>query len=356
MVVGFTIYYNIIDFKKMETSMDKRILFIGTKFFSIEEQLIGKFEEYGFCVDFFDDRPSQNSWFKGISKLNAKVTRPFNKRYFNKIIESTRERKYDIIFVLNGKTVDATFLKKLKGIFTKAEFVFYTYDSIKIYPEIYNTLKFYNRRYTFDLLDSKEITELSFLPLFYNKKIVETADTYTDKNIDLLSVCTAHSNRYKVIKELFPVLKAEGVNVFSYLYLNKLQYLYNKIFDVNFKNSKKQEFEFIPLSEKENYKLLKSTSVVFDVEHSKQTGLTMRTIETLGFNKKLITTNKNIRNYNFYDSGNIFILENAYSISNLVKFIFSPSHDVPKEIYEQYEIDKFVRIILGYDDLGDYLC
>ena len=258
MVVGFTIYYNIIDFKKMETSMDKRILFIGTKFFSIEEQLIGKFEEYGFCVDFFDDRPSQNSWFKGISKLNAKVTRPFNKRYFNKIIESTRERKYDIIFVLNGKTVDATFLKKLKGIFTKAEFVFYTYDSIKIYPEIYNTLKFYNRRYTFDLLDSKEITELSFLPLFYNKKIVETADTYTDKNIDLLSVCTAHSNRYKVIKELFPVLKAEGVNVFSYLYLNKLQYLYNKIFDVNLKILKNRSLNLFHYLKKKIINCLKA--------------------------------------------------------------------------------------------------
>lgn len=81
----------------------------------------------------------------------------------------------------------------------------------------------------------------------------------------------------------------------------------------------------------------------------------MRTIETVGFNKKLITTNKSISKYNFYNSNNIFILEENVSLSKLVEFINSPISNIPLEIYDQYEITKFVETLVGSVKVGDYL-
>ena len=42
----------------------------------------------------------------------------------------------------------------------------------------------------------------------------------------------------------------------------------------------------------------------------------MRTFEALGAGKKLITTNKEIKKYSFYESNNIF-LERVYKENNL---------------------------------------
>jgi hypothetical protein len=50
------------------------------------------------------------------------------------------------------------------------------------------------------------------------------------------------------------------------------------------------------------------SAAVLDVEHPKQRGLTMRTIETLISEKKLITSNKNIINSNLYDCSRVNVI------------------------------------------------
>ena len=52
-----------------------------------------------------------------------------------------------------------------------------------------------------------------------------------------------------------------------------------------------------------------NSRVVLDLPHPMQTGLTMRTIEAIGSKKKLITTNVDIVNYDFYNPKNILLIE-----------------------------------------------
>jgi hypothetical protein len=88
---------------------------------------------------------------------------------------------------------------------------------------------------------------------------------------------------------------------------------------------------------------LKRSNCVLDIHQTGQTGLTMRTIESLALNKKILTTNKFIKNESIYDSNSIrvfskedkeidlkFIKERIkinramtkYSIENWLKEIF----------------------------------
>ncbi len=127
---------------------------------------------------------------------------------------------------------------------------------------------------------------LELLPLFYTKTYEEIGeenmnDKSSKREYEIMSVCTAHPNRYKTMHELFPKLESKGIRVYSFMFLNILQYYYNRLFVPEFKGAKKNEFRFKSLSEQENSAILKKSNTVFDMQHNKQSGLTMRTIETL---------------------------------------------------------------------------
>lgn len=336
----------------------KKILFIGTSFFNIEKHIINTFKELEYDVDYYDDRPSRSALLKGLIKVKPSIVEPLKQKYFEKIISETKDTDYNIVFILNGKILTEAMIKKLKSVHQNSEFVYYTYDSLRLYPHVINTLHLYDRAYTFDKKDSENNAELELLPLFYNRNVKSAAKKDTKlERYDILSVCTAHPNRYTIIKKLFPLLIENGVEIYSYLYLNKLQFLYNKFNVMEFKNSKFKEFKFKPLTEEENLAVLKVSKCVFDVEHSLQTGLTLRTIETLGAKKKLITTNKAIRDYNFYNENNIFILDdaNTININEVLQFLKTSTEEIPNEIYEQYSIENWTKVITGIEKIRGYL-
>ena len=68
-----------------------KILFIGTSFFNIENKIIKSFENNGYEVDYYNDRPSNASIIKGLIKVNKKISRPINDMYFQKILKETKK-------------------------------------------------------------------------------------------------------------------------------------------------------------------------------------------------------------------------------------------------------------------------
>ncbi|EEX2831637.1 glycosyltransferase, partial [Escherichia coli] len=50
-----------------------------------------------------------------------------------------------------------------------------------------------------------------------------------------------------------------------------------------------------------------------DIHHPSQHGLTMRTIEAVGLNKKIITTNADIKKYDFYDPKDVYVYQSGDS-------------------------------------------
>ena len=87
---------------------------------------------------------------------------------------------------------------------------------------------------------------------------------------------------------------------------------------------------------------------VIDIESPTQNGLTMRTIEMIGLKKKLITTNKDIVNYDFYNPNNILVCDrDNFKIDK--SFIETPYEELAKEIYEKYSLKGWLLQIFGGD-------
>ena len=105
-------------------------------------------------------------------------------------------------------------------------------------------------------------------------------------------------------------------------------------------------FSFDKMSAAEIAKVVDESRIILDVQHPKQTGLTMRTIEMIGMNKKLITTNESIRRYDFFYADNVAVVDR-----NDVKipegFIKIPYRPLPKDIYEKYSLKIWILEVLS---------
>lgn len=85
--------------------------------------------------------------------------------------------------------------------------------------------------------------------------------------------------------------------------------------------------------------------VLVDFVINDHKGLSFRTFEALGMKKKLITTNAEVKKYNFYHPNNIFIWSENNS-DDLKDFLQRPYHPIAPEISQQYAFSNWVKRIL----------
>lgn len=84
---------------------------------------------------------------------------------------------------------------------------------------------------------------------------------------------------------------------------------------------------------------------ILDIVQEGQGGLTWRPIESIFYNKKLITNFKGIKNFDFYCKGNIFILGQD-NIGQLKSFLDAPFHTVPESVKDRYTLKGSLRKIV----------
>jgi len=294
---------------------NKKILFFAPSFFGYEYAIKNKLEELGALVDLYDERPSSNSFIKAIIRSHKKYLRFFIsqliQRYFTFIIKENYDKNYDYIFIIKGEIFDEKIVLKLKGHYPNAKLILYLWDSITIYKSIQNSLYLFDRAFTFDSKDALQFEKLKFRPLFY-------IDKYSDFNIkddlkfenDILFIGTAHSDRWVFLQKIKQQALKQGLKVDFYLYIQSpLVFLARKIFDKKQKGLSIRDVNFKSLSQDEIVKRTHTSKSVLDIQHPKQTGMTMRTIEVFGAQRKLITTNQNIDQYDFFEPNNISVID-----------------------------------------------
>lgn len=109
---------------------------------------------------------------------------------------------------------------------------------------------------------------------------------------------------------------------------------------------KKAQYRNIPLKQKQlNYEeylqMVSQSRAILDISNPGQDGLTMRVMEALFFHKKLITTNEDIVNYDFYRPENICVL-NILNINIPEEFFKIDYIDIPEETLNGYDMDSWV--------------
>ena len=91
--------------------------------------------------------------------------------------------------------------------------------------------------------------------------------------------------------------------------------------------------------------LIRNSKCILDSAQDNQNGLTIRVIETLGAKRKLITTNANIREYDFYKPENIYVYDNKFDFSDI--FFKSNYEEIDNDIYKKYSLRNWLNELLN---------
>jgi hypothetical protein len=328
-----------------ELSLPSDVLLIAPRYFGYEVEIISELTRLGLRVDFLPDRPFNSSLMKAVMRFRPELGGHFScDRFFARSIEELSQNDYATIFVIQGEGVTPKTLSLLRKAYPRARLVFYTWDSIDNKPFSQRNLNLYDRCATFDPVDARKYG-MAFRPLFYSDGF--DRPTELDYRYNLSFIGTVHSDRYRIVHSLLEQMPAD-TRTFIYLYLQATwMYDLRRIFTNTIVGSKREDFKFTPLSKDIVQETFFQSRAVLDIEHVHQRGATMRTIETLGSRRKLVTTNALLRDYDFYDPMNIQIIDrNAPRIKQ--DFLLTPYQAIPEEIRQKYSIRQWVRDICGF--------
>ncbi len=320
----------------------KKILFISAKFFGYEVEIKKKLESFGSEVDFYDERPKNDFMTKALIRVNRNLLAKKNSQYYNDIIERTKDRDYDYVFIIKGEVISERNINKLKQYHSHAKFILYMWDALSYTPNSKKVKYLFDQVLTFDLKDSLTYSDMKFRPLFYIDDYKQLASKKTTKDIDVLFVGTVHTDRFTILKKVESQLASNGINYYFYKYYpSKFLFYVKRIFDTDLRKHGKKELQFKSLRKDDVLELYSRAKVIVDVERPKQNGLTMRTIEVFGAKKKLITTNQSIEKYDLYDPENILIIDRENPIID-PEFFKTEYKEAPVDIYGRYSIDEWL--------------
>ncbi len=328
----------------------KKILYIGVKFFNYEIEIKKMLESMGAKVDFYNERPSNGFFMRLMIRIKLKklISKKIN-TYYSQLLKETERINYDYVFFVSPETIPEKQMTDLRETQSKADFVLYMWDSFKNKNTGYTITKYFDRIFTFDENDAEKNKDFVFLPLYYLPIYNVSSDNKENPKYDYFLACTMHSDRYKVIKKLKAQVAAKGFSMYSFLFFHsKALYWGRKVLNPNFLFAKKSEFAFDPISQNEITERIAQSKVIIDIQHPEQSGLTNRTFEALGAHKKLITTNPNIKSYDFYNPQNIYIIDRNNPI--LDEEFLNGAYQKPSDrIYQKYTLKNWLHVIFNLE-------
>lgn len=330
---------------------DKNILYLSVRTFNLEEQIKSKLEEFGAKVYFYDERLKDNNLTKAIIRVKKDLYSRKIKNYYEKILIETKNTKFDFLLVVRGEVIPQFFLEEFKKNHPDCTFIFYNWDSFKNTNNTTTMLHLYDRKFTFDPEDAKNYG-INFRPLYY---IDEYANLNQGKqrNYDLLFLGTAHSDRYVISSKIKDFIEKNGKKAFCYYFMHsKWVYYYKKRFDKTFEHFELSKLSFKSLNLKEMISLYEESNVILDINHPNQKGLTMRTFESIGAQRKLITTNKEILKFGFYNPNNILYIDRE-NLELDLSFFDKPYEQIEENVYKKLSIEGWIYNLF-IDDENNY--
>lgn len=326
---------------------NKKILFFAPAFFNYENVIADKMREMGALVDMYDVRAVKSAWNRALLKISPKIFYQKSQKYYENIIEENRNKDYDYILIVKCDMTPVKILQQLRREYPNAKLCLYLWDSVSNIPGITEKFKYFDVLHSFDLNDCNKYTELKFRPLFFADQFRKDLKNNSNYKYDISFLGTVHSDRYSIIKKVQKIAKSLNLACYWFLYLqSRFIYLFYLLTKKEFWGISPTRFSFNKMSASDIAKIVEKSKIILDIQHPKQTGLTMRTIEMIGMNKKLITTNASIAKYDFFDKRNIAIIDRK-NVDIPRDFLNSSYIPLQSDVYEKYSLKSWILDVLN---------
>lgn len=240
----------------------------------------------------------------------------------------------DFALIIRPDHYPKWFIEKISG--KSSKMIAYQWDGIERYPNVKSYISLFDRFFVFDL---DEVKMDNVLPTtnFYNESfpnLIAQKDHF-----DVYYIGYLIRSRAKVLEDIIGALQKMNLNIKLHLVSKSLQ--------------KKTWLETVKttMPYEDNLYFSAVSRILVDVVNPIHRGLSLRVLESIGFGKKLITTNLEIAKYDFYHPHNILIW-GQHSHEELLSFVSKPYAPLPTAIREKYGFFNWIKYLL---DEGDYL-
>lgn len=256
-----------------------------TKFYYKDSSLLRKlFTHYGLPFDYV----WYGDWKRNINDYDIIVV--FDSLHNSKLLKYIRKRFFGRLVFWHWNP-----MKKKKD--------------IKIWAETKNDCE----HWTFNPSDSKEYS-MKLNNQFFFFQNIENAEK--ENKVFFIG---ADKGRYDQLLSYTQLIKNTGYNADVHVVCNNP----SKYPDSTICQTQYMEYDKVI----EN---VKKSKAVLEINQEGQVGLTARTLEAMFFGTKLITNNKSVKSYSFYNKNNIFIV-GVDNISSLEFFLNSSFQNIDRE-------------------------
>jgi hypothetical protein len=258
-----------------------------------------------------------NSFSKVFLNKNLK------KEYLNSfLIDSIKKLGHqDVIFMIRPDLLSPKTLNFLKTQ-TQSLTAFY-YDSTRRFPKKIDIINYFDTVYSYDKLDVEtynlkfltnyifdERENVNFEQLFFN---ISTFD-YRYQSMEELA---NYIDEKKWSKEIL-IYGSNGLKSDSLTLIH-------------------EQISVDVVADKIN-----RSKIIIEIQRKEQIGLSFRVFEALGQRKKLITTNTDIVNYDFYHPQNILVIDEA-AINIPEDFVNSPYIPISDKVLDKYRLRNWTK-------------
>lgn len=284
----------------------------------------------------------------GHAHLGEKVTNAFSKVVLGKNLKTIKRQQFvinelkrlgpqDQILVLNPDVFTAETLQFIRN--NTKKLITFLYDNLERYP-VLDKLHLFDKIYSFEDADIKKH---SFEPLT-NYNYINFVDQPKSK---------------KVIHDVFYISSFDKKRIAQSLKLGQKLNSLNKTFRIIISGKKawKENLKNKGLNKNSvgkidftNHKMClnevldhyQNSTVMVDFMRQNQHGLSFRVFEAMALNKKLITDNPLIKNYDFYNPNNILIVDEDLNNLN-EEFFTTPYQNISEEVYNYYTVEHWIK-------------
>lgn len=320
----------------------KNIVFISPDTFGYYKSISAAIARKGFNPIWLNQLPSTSVISRVFFRLAPSIARRLATGHFSKEFEKIEY--VDQILIIKGEGVSEATIAGMRARYPNAKIVFYLWDSLANVPGADRKIRLCDAAYSFDPIDCDHTPGLEHLPLFHSKE----PSTIGHQPCFAAFIGTLHSNRYQLIRTLAEEIeKITGLAPFLYFYYpNRTLLAILKLFKKSFRVVRWSDVHFEPLPSEQYAAINSKAEIVIDICHPNQSGLTMRSIEALGQGKKLITNNKTVRRYEFFQPENCYVVDREVG-ADFAEFLNNKKRPTPEQLIAKYHIDSWLDSLLA---------
>lgn len=275
----------------------------------------------------------------------------FHNKYYQRQVKNFKEinpGKFDYVLVIKPEEFTEITIKEISSLGVQT--VGYIWDGLRLFMKnnLKRNVKYLDGIFSFDTnniinhpdLNLKFCTNFAVL----DKEIVPFNNRLTDVFFigDLAGTLNSQRRDLKLEKFLKNIEGKLDINIF----------LGNSSFKISKLNTTKFKYldQFISLEETKER--TRNSKIVLDICKAHHIGLSFRFFECLASETKIITNNKDVKNYDFFNPNNIMVVDFDHNIldqNEFARFLETPYEKVPIEIIKKYSIDNWINYLFNIE-------